>query len=58
MSQPKLLIIGGAAGLAVIILLTFLVLGSFDPGTSQRATLQFWGSFDDGWPGNQLPSES
>jgi len=33
--------------LAVIILLTFLVLGSFDPGTSQRATLQFWGTFDD-----------
>ena len=47
MSQTRLLIIGGAAGLAVIVLLMFLVLGSIGGGQSQQATLQFWGTFDE-----------
>ncbi|MBI2064042.1 MAG: extracellular solute-binding protein [Candidatus Yanofskybacteria bacterium] len=47
MSQTKLLIIGGAAGLAVIILLMFLVLGSFGGGVQEKITLQFWGTFDE-----------
>lgn len=46
MSQTKLLIIGGVAGLAVIILLTFLVLGSFGGRRPEKITLQFWGVFD------------
>ncbi|MBI2062696.1 MAG: extracellular solute-binding protein [Candidatus Yanofskybacteria bacterium] len=46
MSQTKLLIIGGVAGLAVIILLTFLVIGSLGGGGQQQVTLQFWGVFD------------
>ena len=47
MSQTKLLIIGGAVGLAVIILLLFLVLGSIGGTQLQQVTLQFWGTFDD-----------
>lgn len=47
MSQTKLLIIGGVAGLAVIILLTFLVLGSFGGNQQPKVTLQFWGTFDE-----------
>ncbi|MBI2669834.1 MAG: extracellular solute-binding protein [Candidatus Yanofskybacteria bacterium] len=46
MSQTKLLIIGGIAGLAVIVLLMFLVLGSFGGGQSEKITLQFWSVFD------------
>lgn len=46
MSQTKLLIIGGAAGLAILILLTFLALGSLTGGGGEKATLQFWGTFD------------
>ncbi len=33
--------------MAVVGLLMFLVLGSLDTGTSQSATLQFWGTFDE-----------
>ncbi len=33
--------------MVVIILLLFLVLGSFSGGINQQATLQFWGTFDD-----------
>jgi len=47
LSQTKLLIIGGIAGLAIIGLLTFLVLGSLGGGKIQEATLQFWGVFDE-----------
>ncbi len=46
MSQTKLLIIGAIAGLAVITLLTFLVLGNLGGGVPQAVTLQFWGTFD------------
>ncbi len=49
MSRTKLYIIGGVAGLVVLVLLVVLLLGSFDQsGGPQRATLQFWGVFDDG----------
>jgi multiple sugar transport system substrate-binding protein len=47
LSQTKLLIIGGVTGLAVVVLLLFLVLGSFGGGVQQQVTLQFWGTFDD-----------
>ncbi len=47
MSQTKLIIIGGVVGLAVIMLLLFLVLGSFGGGQIKPVTLQFWGVFDD-----------
>lgn len=47
MSQTKLIIIGGVAGLAVVALLTFLVLGSFGGGRQEKMTLQFWGTFDE-----------
>lgn len=47
MSQTKLLIIGGVAGLAVIILLTFLVVGSLGDERQGKITLQFWGVFDE-----------
>jgi multiple sugar transport system substrate-binding protein len=47
MSQTKLLIIGGVAGLAVVILLLFLVLGGSKVGPPQKVTLQFWGTFDE-----------
>ncbi|MDP2932942.1 MAG: extracellular solute-binding protein, partial [bacterium] len=41
------LIIGGVAGLAVIILFLFLILAGGGGGQQQPATLQFWGAFDD-----------
>lgn len=47
MSQTKLLIIGGVAGLAVIIMLLFLVLGDIGGNQSQKITLQFWGVYDE-----------
>ncbi len=47
MSQTRLLIIGGIAGLAVVALLLFLILGGSGGGQLQPVTLQFWGTFDD-----------
>jgi len=48
MSQTKLIIIGAGAGLAIIVLLLFLVLGSFKGVSGPTSvTLQFWGTFDD-----------
>jgi multiple sugar transport system substrate-binding protein len=47
MSQTKLLIIGGVAGLAVIILLLFFALGDIGGTQLQRITLQFWGVYDE-----------
>ncbi len=47
MSQTKLLIIGGVAGLAIVALMLYLVLSNIGVGQQQTATLQFWGTFDD-----------
>lgn len=47
MSQTKLLIIGGAIGLGVVILVMFLILGSLEQPSIGAVTLQFWGTFDE-----------
>lgn len=48
MSQTKLLIIGGLAGVVIIGLLLFLTLGQFGGEPQESVTLQFWGVFDEG----------
>lgn len=47
MSNIKLIIIGSIAGVIVLGLLVFMVIGNLGGKTPKQATLQFWGVFDD-----------
>ncbi|MEX1064128.1 MAG: extracellular solute-binding protein [Candidatus Paceibacterota bacterium] len=47
MDRTRLIIIGSAIALGVVILMTVLVLRSIGGDNQPRVTLQFWGTFDD-----------
>ncbi len=47
MDRTRLIIIGSVIGLGVVILMTVLVLRGIGGDRQPRATLQFWGTFDD-----------